>query len=121
MPSPEHGSGYAAARVHHAYRRCDDHVAACRTRAAGRQGSKGRYGMVYPGPQAAVPPRVEAVLNGVRAAGYLAPAQVELVLRVTDGDNSRITPLVAEIIASNVDVILSIGAPAVQRFPPVWP
>src|ERR1039458_7902246 len=75
-----------------------------------------RIGIVYPGPQAAAPPRVEAVLNGVRAAGYLAPAQVELVLRVTNGDPARITPLVAEIIASNVDVIFSIGAPALRAF-----
>ena len=75
-----------------------------------------RIGIVFPGPQAAALPRVEAVLNGVRAAGYVAPAEVELVLRVTNGDPARITPLVAEIIASNVDVIFSIGAPALRAF-----
>jgi len=75
-----------------------------------------RIGIVFPGPQAAVPPRVEAVLNGVRAAGYRAPGQVELVLRATDGDPARITPLAAEIIASNVNVILALGAPALRAF-----
>jgi putative ABC transport system substrate-binding protein len=83
---------------------------------AQQAGEVPRIGIVYPGPQAAAPPRVEAVLNGVRAAGYLAPAQIELVLRVTDGDPARITPLVAEIIASNVNVILALGAPALRAF-----
>jgi len=60
-----------------------------------------RIGMVYPGPQAGAPPRVQAVLDGLRAGGY---SQVEIVLRVADGDPSRITPLVTEVIASKVDV-----------------
>src|SRR5262245_23350799 len=46
-------------------------------------------GLLYPGPQAPVPSRVEALLDGLRAAGFLAPAQVEIVLRVADNDPSR--------------------------------
>jgi hypothetical protein len=45
-----------------------------------------KVGMLYPGPQAGAPPRVEAVLKGLRSAGYSAPAQVELILRVSNGD-----------------------------------
>jgi putative ABC transport system substrate-binding protein len=70
-----------------------------------------RIGVVYPGPQAGAPPRVQALLDGLRAGGY---AQVEIVLRVADGDPSRITPLVTEAIASKVDVLFPIG-PAVVR------
>ena len=70
--------------------------------------------MLYPGPEAAAPPRVESLLTGLRSAGYLAPAQIELVLRVTNGDPARISPMVAEIIASNVDVLFAVG-PAVLR------
>jgi putative tryptophan/tyrosine transport system substrate-binding protein len=65
---------------------------------AQQAGEVPRIGIVYPGPQAAAPPRVEAVLDGVRAEGYLAPAQVELVLRVTDGDPARITACAAVVL-----------------------
>jgi len=41
-------------------------------------------------------------------------SQVEIVLRVADGDPSRIIPLVTEVIASKVDVLFPIG-PAVMR------
>jgi putative ABC transport system substrate-binding protein len=72
--------------------------------------------MLYPGPQTGAPPRVEAVLNGLRSAGYGAPAQVELVLRVANGDPARIAPLAAEIIASDVDVTFAIGPAVVRAF-----
>jgi putative tryptophan/tyrosine transport system substrate-binding protein len=52
------------------------------------------------------------MLNGLRAAGYSAPAQVELVVRVAEGDPSRITPMMAEIVGQNVDVIF-VNGPAV--------
>jgi putative tryptophan/tyrosine transport system substrate-binding protein len=70
-----------------------------------------RIGVVYPGPQAGALPRVQALLEGLRAAGY---SQVETVLRVAEGDPSRIIPLVTEVNGSEVDVFLAIG-PAVVR------
>jgi putative tryptophan/tyrosine transport system substrate-binding protein len=70
-----------------------------------------RIGVVYPGPHAGAPPRVQAVLDGLRAAEY---SQVEIVLKVADGDPSRIAPLVTEVVASKVDVLFAIG-PAVVR------
>jgi putative tryptophan/tyrosine transport system substrate-binding protein len=78
---------------------------------AQRAGRVPRIGVVYPGPQAGAPPRVRAVLDGLRAGGY---SQVEIVLRVADGDPSRIIPMVTEVIASKVDVLFAIG-PAVVR------
>ena len=70
-----------------------------------------RIGVVYPGPQAGATPRVQALLDGLRAAGY---SQVEVVLRVAEGDPSRIIPLVTEVSGSEVDVFFAIG-PAVVR------
>jgi putative ABC transport system substrate-binding protein len=78
---------------------------------AQQAGSVPRIGVVYPGPQAGAPPRVQALLDGLRAGGY---SQVEIVLRVAEGDPSRIIPLVTEVIASKVDVLCAIG-PAVLR------
>src|SRR5580704_2540240 len=78
---------------------------------AQQAGAVPRIGVVYPGPQAGAPPRIQAVLDGLRAGGH---SQVEIVLRVADGDPSRITPLVTEVVASKVDVLFAIG-PAVVR------
>jgi putative ABC transport system substrate-binding protein len=70
-----------------------------------------RIGVVYPGPQAAAPPRVQALLDGLRAGGY---SQVEIVLRAAEGDPSRIVPLLTEVIASKVDVLFPISSGAVR-------
>jgi putative ABC transport system substrate-binding protein len=61
-------------------------------------------------------PRVEALLSGLRSAGYGGPEQIEIVLRTTDGDPTRITPLVAEVVERNVDVIVAISSVMVQAF-----
>ena len=53
--------------------------------------------------------RIEAVLSGLRVSGYAAPAQVEIVARAAEGDPARIAPLVAEVIAKNVSVIMASG------------
>ena len=58
-----------------------------------------RIGFVYPGPKEAAASRIEAIMSGLRVSGYAAPAQVELVARIADGDPTRIAPLVEEILA----------------------
>jgi putative ABC transport system substrate-binding protein len=83
---------------------------AARAQQAERGGGP-RIGVLYPGPQAGAPPRVQAVLDGLRAGGY---SQVEIVLRVAEGDPSRITPLATEVITSKVDVFFAIGPAVVQ-------
>jgi putative ABC transport system substrate-binding protein len=75
-----------------------------------------KVGIVYPGPSAMAGPRVEALLNGLRGAGYGGPEQIELVLRVTGGDPARTAPLAAEVIDRQVDVILAIGSVMVEVF-----
>jgi putative ABC transport system substrate-binding protein len=71
-------------------------------------------GFVYPGSKEAAASRIEAIMSGLRVSGYLAPAQVELVVRIADGDPMRIAPLVEEILAKNVDLIIANGPPVLQ-------
>jgi ABC-type uncharacterized transport system substrate-binding protein len=73
-------------------------------------------GFLFPGPRASMLARVEAMLNGLHAADYRASPQVELVLRASDGDPTRIGSLVAEIVQSKVDVILATGPEVLQAF-----
>jgi len=71
-----------------------------------------RVGFVYPGSNAATAPRIEAILSGLRVSGYAAPAQIEIVVRTAEGDPVQITPLVTEVLAKTVNVIIANG-PAV--------
>jgi hypothetical protein len=54
------------------------------------------------------------LLNGLRAAGYPAPAQVDLVLRISEGDPNRIAPLLVEIVQQEVDVFIAAGSPVLH-------
>src|SRR5262245_58432022 len=71
-----------------------------------------RVGFVYAGSKAAAVLRLEAILSGLRVSGYAAPAQVEIVARTAEGDPAQIAPLVAEVIAKNVNVFI-VNGPAV--------
>jgi len=71
-------------------------------------------GFVYPGSKAATGPRIEAILSGLRASGYAAPAQIEIVVRTAEGDPAQIAPLVTDIIAKKVNVIIANGPPVLQ-------
>jgi len=95
---------------------CSAAVAWPMTARAQQAGTVPRIGVLYPGPKTAAAPRVEAILKGLREAGYAAPAQIEVVLRTGDGDPGRIAPLVAEIVKSHVDVIFAVGPEVLQEF-----
>ena len=73
-----------------------------------------RVGFVYPGSKAAAAPRIEAILSGLRVSGYPPPAQVEIVPLTAEGDPAQIAPLVAELIAKNVNVIIANGPPVLH-------
>ena len=68
-----------------------------------------RVGFVYAGSNAAAAVRIEAILSGLRVSGYPPPAQVEIVARTAEGDPAQIAPLVAEVIAKNVNVFIVNG------------
>jgi putative tryptophan/tyrosine transport system substrate-binding protein len=73
-----------------------------------------KIGVLYPGLAAAFPPRITAFREGLQAVGYREPDNVELVLRSTGGDPTRIIPLARELVERKVDVIVAISAPAVR-------
>jgi putative ABC transport system substrate-binding protein len=73
-----------------------------------------RVGFVYAGSKAAAAVRIEAILSGLRVSGYAPPAQVEIVARTAEGDPAQIAPLVAEVIAKNVNVFI-VNGPVVLR------
>jgi len=68
-----------------------------------------RVGFVYAGSKAAAAVRIEAILSGLRVSGYAPLAQVEIVARTAEGDPAQIAPLVAEVIAKNVNVFIVNG------------
>jgi putative tryptophan/tyrosine transport system substrate-binding protein len=79
-----------------------------------RRAASQKIGLLYPGPEATAAGRGLLVLEGLRREGFRAPDQVMLVSRATGGDPARLAPLAAELIASNVDIILPVGSPAVR-------
>ena len=70
-----------------------------------------RIGFVYPGSAGLGALRVEALVKGLREAGFVAPAQVEIVVRSANGDPALIEPLVNEVFANNVSVFVANGPP----------
>jgi putative tryptophan/tyrosine transport system substrate-binding protein len=68
-----------------------------------------RVGYVSSAPKAVMAPRMEAILTGLQASGYAAPTQVEIVARTAENDPDQIGPLVKEVIAKNVNVIIAAG------------
>jgi putative tryptophan/tyrosine transport system substrate-binding protein len=73
-----------------------------------------RVGFIYPGSKAATASRIEAILSGLRVSGYAAPAQIEIVVRTAEGDPAQIAPLVSEVIAKTVNVIIANGPPVLH-------
>ena len=78
------------------------------------QQSSPRVGFVYTGPKSIVASRIEAISRGLRESGLAAPLQVELVIRVTDGDPSRTVPMIDEVIDSKVSVFIAVGGAALR-------
>jgi hypothetical protein len=61
-----------------------------------------RIGFVYPGSAGPAATRVEALVNGLREAGFAAPTQVEVVARSAGGNPALIAPLVNEVFARKI-------------------
>jgi putative ABC transport system substrate-binding protein len=72
-----------------------------------------RVGFVYTGPKQIAAARVDGIVSGIRAAPR-APARVEMVVRVTEGDPANIAPMVSEVIGKNVSVFLANGPAALR-------
>ena len=70
-------------------------------------------GILYPGPQGAMPPRITAIRSGLRAGG-LQVEQFEVVSRAAGGDPANLSSLAADLVSRNVDVICALSPAAVR-------
>jgi ABC-type uncharacterized transport system substrate-binding protein len=71
-----------------------------------------KVGFLYPGPSTAAAARIDAVLGGLRTAGYRVPEEVDFISRIAEGDLTRLTPMAIELMNENVDVIVAASAGA---------
>jgi hypothetical protein len=68
-----------------------------------------KVGILYPGTTATLPSRIAALREGLRAAGYREPDNVELLPRAAEGDPNRIAPLAMELAERKVDVMVPVS------------
>ncbi len=73
-----------------------------------------RIGFLYPGVTAVAGPRLAALREGMKAAGYADPEKVEILVRAAEGDPTRMVPGAAELVAGKVDAIVAISPSAVR-------
>jgi len=81
---------------------------------AQQAGAVAKIGILYPGPEEIAKLRSVPLLAGLGSEGLHEPDQITLLIRATDGDAARITPLLNELLASKVDLLIPSG-PAVTR------
>jgi putative ABC transport system substrate-binding protein len=72
-----------------------------------------KVGYIYTGSKTLAPPRINAVVEGLRASGF-APAQVELVVRMTDGDPKLLEPMLTEVLDKKISVFIANGPAVLQ-------
>jgi putative ABC transport system substrate-binding protein len=80
---------------------------------AQRQVKVFQVGILYPGPQAAMPPRIAAIQSGMQATG-LRGEQFEILPRAADGNPSLVEPMAADLVTRNVDLICALSSTAVR-------
>jgi putative tryptophan/tyrosine transport system substrate-binding protein len=73
-----------------------------------------KVGILYPGLAAALPSRVAELREGLQAAGYREPDNIELSPRAADGDPTRVGPLAMELAERRVDVMVPVSPAAVR-------
>lgn len=73
-----------------------------------------KVGLLFPGPPAVAERRADRIRDGMRAAGFAEPDQVSLLTRASGGDPTKLASAMDEFIATKVDVILTVGTPALR-------
>src|SRR5262249_17746285 len=57
---------------------------------------------------------VESLQAGLREFGYIEGAKIDFEVRWAEGNYDRLPPLVAELIATNIDVLITHGTPGTR-------
>jgi putative tryptophan/tyrosine transport system substrate-binding protein len=84
--------------------------------AAGAQwpSRKATIGVLHPGQASNVNRRMTAFREGLSESEPRREANVELIIRLADGDLTRLPTLAMDLVANRVDAILAAGPPALQ-------
>ena len=73
-----------------------------------------KVGLLHPGESTVVSARVVAIREGLSGPDNQRDTGVELVIRLADGDVSRLPALATELVNDRVDTIIAAAPPAVQ-------
>jgi putative ABC transport system substrate-binding protein len=88
---------------------------AARAQQNGKETGKLRQiGMLYPGVAAVTVTRIAALREGLRAVGYDDADRVEILVRASEGDPTKLAALAADLVTRKVDVLFPISPSAVR-------
>src|SRR5262249_21896799 len=73
-----------------------------------------KVGLLHPGESTTVSARVAAIREGLNGPDNRRDSGIELVIRLADGDLSRLPALAKELVNNRVDVIVAVAPAAVQ-------
>jgi putative tryptophan/tyrosine transport system substrate-binding protein len=73
-----------------------------------------KVGYLYPGPESGLPPRIAALRAGLGRSG-VREAEVTVVARASDGDGTRLRSLAAELVRSDVDMVVTVSPAALRE------
>jgi putative tryptophan/tyrosine transport system substrate-binding protein len=76
-------------------------------------GKPARIGFLYPGVASVTPTRIVALREGMAAVNYANAERVEVLVRASEGDPTKLPSLAAGLVDGKVDVILAISPSAV--------
>jgi putative ABC transport system substrate-binding protein len=90
-------------------------VAAAWPLAARAQQTKSRkVGLLHPGESTVVNMRVAAIREGLNGSDTQRDSTPEIIVRLADGDVSRLPALATDLVNNRVDAIVAAAPPAVQ-------
>src|SRR5262249_30105059 len=102
------GEVHEAAGIHRTYRQRCSRVATCSARAAGGEPTIGYLGATTPSAESQ---RVAALVQRLRAFGWIESRNLTIEYRYAEGRSERYAELAAEFVRLNVDVIITYGTP----------
>src|SRR5437868_10906319 len=73
-----------------------------------------QVGLLYPGFAAVTPTRIAALRDGLRAVGYTDAERVDILVRASEGDPSKLAALAADLVERKVNAIVAISPSAVR-------
>ena len=82
--------------------------------AAAQAPRRARIGVLIHNREATVADRILALRAGLAEHGYVEPRTLELIFRFSDGDAERLPVLARDLVAAEVDVIVTAAAPPVR-------